>query len=69
MEFVSRAYAEGRFLASGPKQPRTGGIVVMMAESPAAAEAFVAQDPFTIAGVAETRLTAFNPSNLHKALK
>ena len=69
MEFVRRAYAEGRFLASGPKEPRTGGIVIMMAESPDAAEAYLAADPFATAGVASMQLTAFKPSNLHPALK
>ena len=28
MDFVKQCYAEGRFLVSGPKDPRTGGIVI-----------------------------------------
>lgn len=69
MDFVRRAYAEGRFLASGPKEPRTGGVVVMMAESTEAAQAYLAADPFATAQVADMKLTAFKPSNLHKALR
>lgn len=69
MEFVRRAYDEGRFLASGAKVPRTGGIIVMMAQSPEAAHAYLSADPFVTAQVAEYRLTEFLPSNLHHALK
>ena len=41
----------------------------MMAESPDAAEAYLAADPFATAGVASMQLIAFKPSNLHPALK
>lgn len=69
LEFVRRAYVEGRFLASGAKVPRTGGIVVMMAESLDSARDYLSADPFVTAQVAEYRFTEFLPSNLHAALK
>ncbi|MEZ5716498.1 MAG: YciI family protein [Paracoccaceae bacterium] len=69
MAFVRRAYDEGRFLASGPKEPRTGGMVIMMAPSLEDAQAYLAADPFVTEKVAAVKLTAFKPSNLHTALK
>jgi len=69
LDFVRRAYAEGRFIASGAKVPRTGGVIVMMAESADAARDYLASDPFVTAQVAEYRLTEFLPSNVHDALK
>ncbi|WP_319825227.1 YciI family protein [Thalassovita sp.] len=69
MDFVRRAYAERRFLASGPKVPRTGGMVVMMAPSLEEAHDYLSADPFVTANVADVRITQFLPNNLHPALK
>lgn len=69
MDFVRRAYDEGRFIASGAKQPRTGGVIVMMAESLEDARGYLAQDPFVTADVADYRYTEFKATNLHAALK
>lgn len=69
MDFVRRAYDQGRFLASGPKEPRTGGMVIMMAQSLEAAQDYLAADPFVTERVVAVKLTAFKPANLHSALK
>lgn len=68
MAFVRAAYAEGRFLMSGPKVPREGGVVIMTAPSEDEARAYLAADPFVIAGVVDLRLTRFKASNLADAL-
>jgi uncharacterized protein YciI len=69
MEFVRRAYDEGRFLTSGAKVPRTGGVVIMMAPSLEEAQDYLSADPFVTENVADYRYTAFKPSNVHAALK
>jgi uncharacterized protein YciI len=69
LEFVRAAYSEGRFIASGAKVPRTGGVIVMHAESLQAAQDYLAADPFVSANVATYSYTEFLPSNLHSALK
>lgn len=63
MAFVKAQYDAGVFLLSGPKVPRTGGIVLALAESKAALEAILAADPFLTEGVAECLLTEFRPTN------
>ncbi|THD76886.1 hypothetical protein E7681_03330 [Thalassobius vesicularis] len=69
MAFVRNAYAEGRFIASGAKVPRTGGVIVMTAPSLEDAQAYLAADPFVTENVASYSYTQFMPSNLHPALK
>lgn len=69
LAFVRAAYDQGRFIASGPKVPRTGGVIVMVAASLQDAQDFLATDPFVTANVATYTYTEFMPSNLHAALK
>ncbi|MFI6005342.1 YciI family protein [Streptomyces sp. NPDC051366] len=52
-------YASGVFLASGRKVPRDGGIVLAAGVSRAEIERIAAEDPFTLAGVCEYRITEF----------
>ena len=69
MDFVKQAYEDGRFVSSGAKVPRTGGVIVMMAPSLEEAQAYLSADPFVTANVATYRYTQFMPRNLHSALK
>jgi uncharacterized protein YciI len=57
--WLDRGYAEGMFLASGRKVPRTGGVLLAVAASRAAVEEFVAADPFAREGVADYEITEF----------
>lgn len=59
LAFVDEGYARGIFLMSGPKDPRDGGIILALAESGEALEAFLAKDPFWTEQVADFRITAF----------
>lgn len=52
MDWVKDGYDRGIFLASGRKNPRTGGVI--FARGPRAEiDAIVAADPFTVHGVAK----------------
>ncbi|MBN9886046.1 YciI family protein [Salipiger abyssi] len=63
MDFVKKGYAEGHFLTSGPKNPRSGGVVIAMGTSKADIEALMAQDPFAQEGVVTMEITEFSASN------
>ncbi|WP_170351909.1 YciI family protein [Ruegeria atlantica] len=69
MDFVHASYKDGRFLMSGPKVPRSGGLIVMTADSREEAEKYLEHDPFAQEKVAKFRVTEFRASNLHPALK
>lgn len=56
MDWVNEGYDRGMFLASGRKNPRTGGVILASGER-AEVEAYVAADPFTAEGVALYEVT------------
>ncbi|MDR7029329.1 YciI family protein [Rhizobium rosettiformans] len=56
MDWVNVGYDRGMFLASGRKNPRTGGLILARGER-AELEAYVAADPFTVEGVAVYEVT------------
>lgn len=59
--FLERHYAAGRFLASGPKQPRTGGVILAREASRDALLAALAEDPFHRNALADITVTEFEP--------
>ena|SRR5688500_2646363 len=62
MAYLKKEYAAGRFLMSGRKVPRTGGIILALGESREQVEALVKQDPFVARGLADFRVIEFNLS-------
>ncbi|AKU21842.1 YciI family protein [Massilia sp. MB5] len=67
-EYLREQYANGTFLLSGRMVPRTGGIILAMADSRADIEAVVELDPFKQAGVASYTITEFVPTMAAEAL-
>ncbi|THV21521.1 YciI family protein [Peteryoungia ipomoeae] len=51
MDWVNAGYESGLFLASGRKNPRTGGVILAKGDR-AAIETYAASDPFVIEGIA-----------------
>ncbi len=66
--FLDQHYRSGNFLMSGRKEPRTGGVILVRAESLDALSAILAKDPFGKAGIAEYRVTEFLPTKVAAAL-
>jgi uncharacterized protein YciI len=67
--FLDEHYASGHFLASGPRVPRTGGILLARATSREELESVLALDPFRLAGVAEYEILEFAPNKFAPQLK
>ena len=67
LEWLQRQYAEGRILASGRRNPRTGGVIVCRGERDAI-EAIVATDPFITSGVASAQVIPFTATMAAPAL-
>ncbi|QLA17120.1 YciI family protein [Desulfolutivibrio sulfoxidireducens] len=59
--FLREQYAAGRFLASGPRRPRTGGVILAHARERAEVEALLENDPFKREGVAAYTILEFDP--------
>ncbi|MAZ78274.1 MAG: GTP cyclohydrolase [Legionellaceae bacterium] len=65
--FLQTCYDKGLFLASGPKNPRTGGIIIALTDQKTM-KTLIEQDPFHQAGVAEYKITEFEPVKRHEVL-
>jgi len=61
-QFLDEQYADGVFLMSGRKVPRTGGVIIADAADRNEVEAIVETDPFYIGGVAQYEIIEFVPS-------
>ncbi|MGT2949669.1 YciI family protein [Streptococcus devriesei] len=60
--FLDKYYESGNFIASGRKNPRTGGIILCNAESEDELNTILAEDPFSRNAIAEYEVTEFFPS-------
>lgn len=66
--FLDKYYSQGVFLASGRKEPRTGGVILAVAESREQLVAILAEDPFYKHGLAEYDITEFIPTKTAQEL-
>ncbi len=60
--YLKHEYANGHFIASGRKIPRTGGVILSNIKTKNELEVVLAKDPFYQAGIAEYEITEFIPS-------
>ena len=60
--WLNEHYDAGRFLVSGRRIPRTGGVIVARGDDRAAMEALAATDPFVSRGVATCEVVQFRAS-------
>ncbi len=60
--YLQKYYASGHFLMSGRKEPRTGGVILVMASSRDVVEQIISQDPFHREQLARYEVTEFVPT-------
>jgi len=60
--WLKEHYAAGRFVVSGRRIPRTGGVILARGDDRAEIEALAATDPFVRGGVATCEIVQFRPS-------
>jgi uncharacterized protein YciI len=60
-DFLDKYYGEKLFIASGPKHPRTGGIILSMSDQ-STINKVLQEDPFYQNKVAEYRVIEFEPN-------
>jgi uncharacterized protein YciI len=69
VKFLRKYYKKGNFIASGRKVPRTGGIILAVADDVEAIDSIMSEDPFTKHELAEYTVTHFLTSQYHPDLK
>lgn len=66
--FLDHGYTHGRFLCSGRRNPRVGGVILVRAQTEAEVRGIMAQDPFYQQGLAEYEFISFVPTKYVPAL-
>lgn len=69
VKFLQKYYKQDVFVASGRKVPRTGGIILALANSKEEIESIIKEDPFYTHKLAEFSITEFLTSQSHPDLK
>lgn len=64
IRYLDAWYSKGKFLCSGRKNPRTGGMILCNCTDRAEAEQIQKEDPFYQENIAEYTLTEFFPTKM-----
>lgn len=67
--FLEKYYRMGNFITSGRKEPRTGGIILAIADSEQEIREIIKEDPFYIHQVADYDIIEFMPSKYNEHFK
>jgi len=69
VQFLRKYYNQHIFVASGRKVPRTGGIILALAQDEEALKKILMEDPFYINRLADFTITQFLTSQHHPDLE
>lgn len=61
-EYLAEHYAAGDLVASGPRIPREGGVIMIKSGSREKVDSLLAQDPFHINDIADYQIVEFTPT-------
>lgn len=64
--YLDKCYQQNLLIASGPRNPRTGGVLISQLDDRHKLESFLKQDPFYIHNVADFEIIEFTPVKYHK---
>lgn len=69
VKFLNKYYKLNKLIVSGRKVPRTGGIILALAQSREEVDQMMSEDPFCSHRLAEYTVTEFLTSQSHPDLK
>lgn len=69
VKYLNKYYEKNLFIVSGRKVPRTGGVILALANSKDELEKIIQEDPFYKHELAEFTITEFLTSQYHPGLK
>ena len=69
VKYLRKYYDKNIFIASGRQVPRTGGIILALADSKETIEQIIKEDPFYTHRLAQFDITEFLTSQYHPDLK
>lgn len=62
IKFLEKYYTEKKFICSGRKNPRTGGIILCNSTDREEAQRIISEDPFNINEIADYEIIEFTPT-------
>ncbi len=68
IEYLKAQYLKGVFLLSGPKSPRTGGVILARTKSRSELDEIIELDPFYREGLADYEVTEIFPNRSSQEL-
>ena len=69
MDYLEKYYVQGKFIASGPQNPRTGGAILCLAQNRREVESIIKEDPFYSRKLAAYEILAFTPTKCSPELE
>lgn len=69
VKYLYKYYKQDKFVASGRKVPRTGGIILALCDSREELDEILSEDPFFEHKLAEFTITEFQTSQMHSLMK
>ena len=67
-DYLETGYQKGYLMASGPQNPRTGGVLLSQLKDRNILDAFLQYDPFYIHAIASYQVIEFTPVKYHQLL-
>jgi uncharacterized protein YciI len=67
-EFLEQGYRAEKLLVSGPRVPRTGGVIVARVKTREEVDALIHEDPFFKEGVADYEIVEFQAVKFHSSI-
>lgn len=62
IKYLDKYYSLQKFICSGRRNPRTGGVILCNAENVEEVQSIVKEDPFYINQIAEFEIVEFSPT-------
>ena len=69
IEYLEKFYSLQKFIFSGRRNPRIGGIIICNAKDKTEVESIIGQDPFYIKKIAEYEIIEFRPTKCADGLE
>lgn len=69
IEFLQKYYNQKKFICSGRKNPRVGGIILCNADNINELNSIISEDPFNINDIAEYNIIEFIPTKCDDSFK
>ncbi|AAK76784.1 uncharacterized protein YciI [Clostridium acetobutylicum] len=62
IKYLNKYYSLGKFICSGRRNPRIGGVILCKAESQKEVKEILEKDPFYLKNIAEYEIIDFSPT-------